>query len=660
MIRSVLTVIRRHASFAPFPLLVASLALCPSNLTAAPKYFLQRPLVTLNLEYEREDEERTGPTTSDKTERKDTFRQGLEIDGAGWWYHPNLVTFKYALEPEWQQQSTRATGDFEQDNDIVFFGYFLDAVFLREKPQSLELFLNQSRNTFDSTLSPDNDTETTVARATWRLKEYAVPTSVSIARYESDFQNLFTIHEVSESLRVDSKHKTDKSLSILRTEYLKQEREISTAESSVERILLNATNRYRFSEDVLLASFVSGMDSTSDTGTETVDNNRYVLSESLFLQHRPNLRGNYELRMEQRELDDFTTDSVLASATLQHQLYENLETTINVEGRQDDTSDGEIDVIDSDLGFRYTRKLPIGMLNITNGYNYRLEDSDIDAVISQVIDEPVVTQGTQLLFLDKLAIDVTSIVVTDITAVIIYVEGIDYVVTQVGSSVAIQPTLFGGIADGQTLLVSYSFAAQAPFKLGRKGLRFGVSVQLWNALRLFYNYGRTREDLISGTRPSELADDTIQRAGAQFKWRWSTTYVEFLDQDTVRAPFERLRVTEALRFRPRRNLSFGLSAGYAETEFKDETGNDSTSYDFGANFRWQINAWNHFQATAFFQSVEGESQDSEATGFTALWGWRYADWSGSVRYQSLDQDDSLVEQTRERDLFTVRISRTFR
>ena len=660
MIRTAPTVFRRRVKFVSLLLVLANLGPYPVALEAAPAFFLQRPLVTLNLEYEREDERRTGPNTSDKTEQTDTLRQRLQIDGAGWWYHPDFVAFKYGLQPEWQQQDTSATNDFERDDDIVFVGYFLNANFLSQKPQSLELFLNQSRSTFDSTLSPDNDTETNVSRATWRLKDYSVPTSVSVARYESEFQNLFSTREASDSLRVDSKHETDKSLSILHMEYLDQERDIANAESSVERVLLNASNRYRFTEDVLLTSFVSGMDSTSDSGAKTVDNDSYVLSESLFLRHRPNLRSNYELRLEQRENDDFVIDTVFASATLRHQLYENLETTIDLEGRRDDTSDGAVDVLDSDVDFRYLRRLPVGNLNITNGYNYRLEDSDIDAVISQVVDESLVSQGTQPLFLVRDAIDVDSIVVTDSTAAVVYIEGIDYVVTQFGTSVAIEPTLLGGIADGETLLVDYAFAAQAPFKIDRKGLRFGLSVQLWNSLRLFYSYGRTREDLISGVRPADLADDTIHRVGGQLKWLWSTTSVEYLDQDTVRVPLERLRVTEALLFRSRRNLSFGFSAGYTETKFKDEVGNDTRSYNVGANFSWQIAAWSHFQATAFFQSVEGDSQDSESAGITALWGWRYGDWSGTVRFHSLDQDDSLVGQSRERDLFTVKVSRIFR
>jgi hypothetical protein len=632
----------------------------PARVRAAPAYLLQRPLVTAKLAYERKDEQRTRDSTTDRSLQSDTFLESIEVLGAGWWYHPNLLTFKYGIEPEWRQRATDATHGLDRNDDLNFFGYFLDADILREKPQSLELYLTQRRNTFDSSISPSNDTDTTAGRLTWRLKEYAVPTNVSIARLDTHTRNLYDTREASDSLRIDSKHEVDRSLTSLIAEYIDQDRDVNTAESTVERLLINARNRFQLRDNADLHSAASYRDSTLTSETRSVVNRQTVLSERLYLTHSDTLRSNYEVRLENRKQDEFQIDTLLGRLMLQHQLYENLESTLELESRQDDTSDGQIDRLEGDLDFRYTRRIPGGRLNLFNGYRYRLEDNDIDAVISQVVNEVVVTNGTEPQFLNREAIDVDSIIVKDETAAVVYVEGIDYVIVQVGTSVAIQPSLLGGIGDSQKLLVDYAFAAQAPHKIGRTGVRLGGSIRLWNALRLFYSYARTKDDLKSGIRPSTLADDTVQRVGAEFKWAWSTTFVEYLDQDTVRVPFDRLRIMQTISFQPAPNLSFGFSAGYSDTNFKEESGSDTEGYDVGANLRWQIASWNHLQASAIYQKVDGEAQRTKAVGITALWAWRYGDWSGSVRFLSNEQDDSLIRQSVDRSLFTVKVERVFR
>lgn len=640
-------------------LLFAAIAgfLSAESVHAAPAYLIDRPVVTLDLQYESVDERRTGPTIADRTEETDTFRQRLNAEGSGWWYHPDFVTFSYGFDPEFRQQDTTATGDFDRDDDNNFLGYYLDARFLRQKSQSVNLFFRQSRNNFDSTLSPDNVTDTNIARAVWILKDYAFPTTVTLERNNYDFQDFFRSRDESDIFRVETKHEIDRSLSRLRAEYIEQDRQIGISEVTVNRLLLNANNTFFFNDDVRLFSSLYGIDSSSDD----FDNSSYFISERLTVQHRQNFRTDYQLRFDQRDNNGFESDTTVASAALQHQLYDNLNTTLSIQGSQDDFTDGQIDIFETDLDFRYTREIPIGQLNITNGYGYRLEDNDIESDTSQVINERIVLVGTERALLNRTNIEVASIVVTDSTSAIVYVEGIDYVITEVGTSVAIARTLLGGIADGENVLVDYVFTPQAPFKTDRTEFRFGVSVNMWRMLRVFYNINRAEENLRAGTRPSDLADDTIQRVGGDLRWRWSTTFVEFEDRDTVRVPLDRFRVQQTLLFQLHSRLSAGLSAGYSETDFKEETaGSDSESRDLSANLRWQLGRWGNLEARAFTRSVEGDSQNTDSDGLVGIWRWRYGDWAGSVRYETLEEQDDLTVQTRDRDVWTVNVSRIFR
>ncbi len=219
---------------------------------AAADYYLERPLVTLDLQGGFEDEKRTSTTVGERREETDLFRQRLNIDGGGWWYHPDFVSYTYTLEPEWRQEDTTATGNFDRRDDITFFGYFLDANFFRQKAQTAGLFLRQSRNTFDSTLSPDNVTKTNIARATWYLKKYQVPTKFTLEHNDTKFEDLFSTRDTSDIFRVDSRHETDRGFSNLRAEYVMQDRRIGPSASSIDRLLLNANNTFNFSDTARL------------------------------------------------------------------------------------------------------------------------------------------------------------------------------------------------------------------------------------------------------------------------------------------------------------------------------------------------------------------------------------------------------------------------
>jgi hypothetical protein len=618
-------------------------------------YLVERPIIHLSLEYQEKDENRSGPGVEPRSEQTDTFWQRLELKSQGWLYHPDLLLFSFALEPQWKQRDTTASDPFFRSDDDNFLGYFVDAHLLRQKLNSVKLFLRKSRNEFNSTLSPDNTTETDISRIVWTINSTLFPTTVTFEKNDTIFEDFFSTRDDSSIFRLESKYSSDKHQFNLLSEYVDQLREIDVQRNDVERSLVNINSNYAFSDSTRLTSTVFNLDSRSDVS----DSKSFLWSERLMLQHRPKLRSEYTARFDARENNNFRSDTRFLSGALEHQLYDNLTTRFELYTSNDDFDNGEIDVSEADLDFRYRRKIPAGMLMITSGYAYRVEDNNSDAASSQVLNERHTLNGTTQEFLDRTSIDLSSVIVTDITKTTTYIEGIDYVLSVVGESVAIERSFFGGIADGETVLVDYVFATQLPFEADRSSARFGASLDLWRALRLHYNYNRVKEELISGTRPSGLSNDRIQRVGASLRWRWSTTTAEYELRDTVRTPLTRRQIQQAFVFRVSDSLSFGASASYSETDFRD-SGSDSRSIGFAGNLRWNLKRWGQFEARAFSRDIDGESQRTKSDGLISKWSVRYGDWSGFVRYEDIDESDDLTIQSRDRRLVTLHVSRIFR
>jgi len=619
------------------------------------EYLIERPTVELSLEYQQKDENRSGPGVDPRNEQLDTFWQSLELRSRGWVYHPDLLLFSFGVEPQWKKRDTTASDFFVRNDDDKFLGYFVDAHLLRQKLHSLKVFVRQSRNEFNSTLSPDNITETEIARAVWLINSESFPTALTLESNDILFEDFFSTRDKSDILRLETKFTSEKHQLNFLSEYVDQFRKIDVQEFDVKRSLVTLNSNYVFSEGARLTSTIFSLDSVSDI----TDSKSFLWSERLMFQHRPNLRSDFLARLDSRGNDSFSSDAAYLSGAIEHQLYENLTTRIEAYTSQDKFDDGEIDIQEADLSFRYARKIPVGMLTMTNGYLYRIEDNNIDASSSQVIGEVHALVGISPELLDRTQIELSSVIVSDISRTTTYIEGIDYVLTEVGESVTIERRLFGGIADGESVLIDYTYATREPFKASRGAARFGVNLDLWRSLRLYYNFSRIKEDLISGTRPSDLSDDRIQRVGASFRWRWSTTTADYELRDTVRTPLSRRRLQQSFAIRISRAMSFGLSASYADTNFED-AGSDTRTIGLSGNIRWDLGHWGRLEVDAFSRDIDGESQKTRSEGLISKWSLRYGDWSGFLRYEVLDEVDDLTIQIRDRRLMTLRVSRTFR
>lgn len=629
--------------------------LLPLPVAAQIDYYVERPVVKLSLEYQDKDENRSGPGVPSRSEQTDTFWQRLELRSRGWLYHPDLLLFNFGLEPRWKQQDTASIRSFNRSDDDNFLGYFLDAQLLRKKTHAFRFFLRQNRNEFNSSLSPDNITETDISRAVWMINGDRFPTTVTLESNDTSFENFFTSRDDSDIFRLQTRYTSDKHKFNLLSEYVDQFRQIDAREFDVARALLSMTSNYSFLENARLTSTLFGLDSESSVS----DSKSFLWSERLLLQHRPNLRSDYTVRYDSRENENFRSDTRFLSGAVEHLWYENLTTRFEVYTSKDNFDDGEIDISEADLDFRYVRKIPIGTLSMFNGYSYRIEDNDIDADSSQILNESHLLTGTTPEFLIRTNIDPSTVIVTDSSKTVTYVEGIDYILNVVGASVAIERRIFGGIADGETVLVDYIFATQAPFKTDRSVARFGINLNLWQTLRLYYNIDRSRENLRSGTRPSDLADDRTQRLGASLRWRFSTTTADYEMRDTVITPLRRKRFQQTFAFRVTQSLSIGVSGSYSETKFK-EIGSDSQSHGVAGNVRWDLGRWGRFELDAYSRRIDGDSQKTRSDGLISKWSVRYGDWSGFIRFEHVDDADELTVQTRDRRVVTLNVARTFR
>ncbi|MDH3916692.1 MAG: hypothetical protein OEU25_00805, partial [Rhodospirillales bacterium] len=636
------------------PLLSAG---CDAMRVRTPYFALDRPTAISETRYEIEEEKRKTPF-SDTKQDTNRLTQDLKIATRGWAYHPALAVFSLELRPKIKLQDQETKGGPDKDDDLLFLGYTFDSTFLQKKPYSLKLYSSRTRSEFDTSLAPDTTTKTALDRATVLLKNQTLPTNITAERRQTDTEGFRDFTDTSYSGSIDTRHETDRSRTFLRSEYIFQDRDFENTQATVERLLVNARNTYQLTEDARLSSTIFGqMNSTEDT---TIDFKTKSVSaaENLFLQHSPNFSSDHEARLDWRDEDDFYSRTIRGTSSLNHQLYENLNTRLRFDVTDENFSGGKRNTYEGDLDFRYRRRIPWGAVILRNGYRVRLEDDESKAPFRNVSDEPHVLVGTTPSFLDNVDVDVDSIVVTGLGGVPLYVEDVDYEVQSFGDSVAIARISTGSIPSGATVLVTYRFTSQEPFKLYKTQIRAGGDLRLWEMLRLFYDFNRLKDHFISGTRPDPLTDDTIQNAGAEFKWRWSTTRLEYEDRDTTRTPLTKWMAREILLFRPGRNLSLSFSGSYTQTDLSDT--NDQTRQQMAdATVQWRPFRWGEFRLNAFGRRTRGDIQKTDELGLVSRFQARYGRWIGAIRYEILHQEDFDNDQKRDRQILIFEVTRGF-
>jgi len=655
-----------------------------------PFFYVERPEAELELSYEIAETDRSSGSSTEVHEDRNISRGELEITTRGWVYHPALLEFAAGIAPKLVREdleiSDGAGNSTSSENNQDFLGYFVDATFLQYKPYSLNLYALEDQRDYRTSLSANTATETKVYRGVMTLSHTGMSSALTTESREIVTEGLTDSDEQLDTLRLESSAGTQRSNVRLRAENKNQDREtFALVGSDIESVRTDSdtfdagiAHTYQFTPDALLTTDFTHRDTLSFTQATTlaqqeIDTLLSRFSSRLNIQHRRNFRSYYSVQLDRRDDtrdgERFEFDSQFASAGLSHLLYENLTTTLDVDGYQSDASTGEFESYRANLDFRYDRRIPWGNLLVNLGFEERRENDQ--RTITPIIDENQALNGTELAFFDNFNVVInntpTDIVVTDVTGVTRYIEGVDYEVTTfdenvvdgnlVATSVAISRIPFGNIADGATVLVDYRFVPAGTGKSEISTQRFGVTLDLWHTLRVYYYLQEADEDVKSGTRPVVI-DDTIQRMGAELRVGPSTTRVEYEDQDTLRNPFKRTRAEEVVFFQPHSRLSLSLTAYWSQLH-KVDTREDQNDTGGSMNFRWNTHGRAYLSGYGLLERSRGDIQDINRAGISTSYEWRWGAWEPSITYSWLDEEFTSRQTAYTRNNLLFKITREF-
>ncbi len=438
----------------------------------------------------------------------------LNISGAV--VDPRILQFNIDLEPTFTQRQLDTGIGIQRDRetDLNYGGAISLLRGLESSPLSLDGDFQRSTSDLDGALGSRSSltTDRRGVALNWRsralpttikyreffLDEFFVPGFGQLPSQREEFFRRLSLSGANRKMRVVLEGIEFDDRTALDNDYDSQEARLD--------------NNFRWGKGSTLASKLRYFNRIGFNAEE-----KSSIDESLVLRHTENLSTTYRFAADSTERTT-STDERRVDLGLNHRLYTNLTTRLNVSWFNTDSEEFEQDRTDATLDFGYRKKFDDGPTVTANlGGGYRV----IDRIGGRIdFSESPTVPPTGVVVLAQRYIDQSTIVVTA-PGCNPCIEGPanDYIVEDAGNDFTQLRIPAGSrINIGDTITVDYVYE---PPDVEYYGIpyRFGLRLD-YGRFALFHRTDAEDQTFIEGPDPEAIADRRNDTTGAQLNWTW--------------------------------------------------------------------------------------------------------------------------------------------
>jgi hypothetical protein len=591
--------------------------------------------------------------------------------GIGWnnyIYHPYLLTYSLLFEPSYIWQESGPPGQTTQ-TDILSLNGNCTVNLLQIKPYATTLSYNSSRDE----VKYDLFNSATVDSQSWGVTsgyvEGPVPVNVSFQQSHQDSSSLgqdSTTDQTTVNLRAQNERAKEDATD-LNYQYglFNQQTDISsssyTSDNSYHNVTLTDTEHFRKStlRSTILFNDIESQNSSSSDLNATFNDN---------VQHTPHLQGNYEYSFLQYAGNGSDSIQNYATAGLQHQLYDSLTSTLQVNGSTlNSSSDGS--TLDSTAGGasgleNYSKNLgPWAHLTLGDSASYTLTDQQTSGSEATINNESHTVPGTGLVPLTQPR-DLSIISVTYGNITLLEGPGLDYTVNQTTDPWQIQINNFGPnhVPSGATILVTYTIQSNPSGSYSTFNNDSQVRLDFWGGLvGIYARYSFT--DNHASSPDFVLQDDREFQAGADFNWRGLSLSAVYSDDNSTLYDNRTYNLAESYGINAfsHSTLGINLNQEWSVYSFSDQSSTSqqqkTTFFNYMVHYEWRPTGGLNWNTEAGLQQQRGGGTDQDLFAARTYLNWTVAKLEMHLGFEHEDQDFS--GETQKRDYVFLRVRRNF-
>ncbi|MFQ6605355.1 MAG: hypothetical protein ACE5D8_07355 [Fidelibacterota bacterium] len=406
-----------------------------------------------------------------------TFFESIGVNGTGSIYHPNLMFYSlntglgvnqnvYAQAFS-EQEKTRSQNVF---NDIAF-----QSIWLGSKPLNFAMGYNQkysklNSNFFDNSI---NRSRRWYTRGSWRTPSFCLNMETGRSRRAEAYGNRSIIHaERTSGLRGawGTMQSINGSANLNFSRVIREEKGLYRTD--VRNMTLQSSNSLplhnKGKSELYSSLFVNQILSKEDLQTVNITN-----SANYEWSHTLNSTAGYLFRYS--DTNGRVNRSHTANTALNHQLYASLTTLLSL--RQDYYIEHDYQQRTTDFtgDWQYTKKLPVGRLNMNYAYLPHWENINSEDPLKRWVEDVLNFDIFDQIILRQENILPATIEVFNAEGTFQYQADLDYSVLVFDNRVELIKTPTTSIPDSQAVLIRYQWQGRKNEVSGSVGKQFGVS-----------------------------------------------------------------------------------------------------------------------------------------------------------------------------------------
>ena len=311
----------------------------------------------------------------------------------------------------------------------------------------------------------------------------------------------------------------------------------------------------------------------------------------------------------------------------------------------------------------YRKKTALGAL--TAGYGRTIDKVERSGQTGTrlILDEPLSLFLGVTTFLNNPDVVLPSIVVTNLAQTVTFTEGFDYSVTSTGGRIGLRALAGGLIADGDSVLVDYTYTYDSDFNYISDDQNFYIRhdfQKLIAGLAVYYRWRDVTNHDVPSNRDLRLLEYTDQMAGFEYKWKDLTWTEEYQKYRSTFTDYDQFRSRLEGSHRLRRNLRWNWNAGITLTQHDDHgTGSSSDRDRFyygGMGLDGRIRSRGYWSIEGRAQHASGRTDRTVLGAIARMgWQWRKVRLEAGARYEEYD----IFDTSRDRTHVYVQVARIF-
>ena len=527
---------------------------------------------------------------------------GLSANGSV--YHPNLMRFTVdgEISPGYRKETSNSAVYQGTKESLILGNYFVNCIFLGEKPYRFSLSLNQDYSYRDYDFYNRVEVNSIRYGGSFGYQAGRVPFLLNIwRRYEDVYGQASNSNLEETGLSLDAHNPRasgETSFTYNFSEYTRTDQGFDASDTE-HAFGIGDTETFGNRKQIQLNS------NANYTKRESANNptDDLAVSSNMSIEHTPTLTSNYDGNFYRS-----TADSSVGSAesenynggiSLRHQLYESLSSSVRIQG-QEFSSNGNFTGANGQQQSSSSTTSRYG-LGWAEQYNKRLGTIGHLTIMGSLLEEHTsVDNGGSMLvingerhsfssfgsgndsfFLNLPFVDASTIVVTDGRS-FEYQEGTDYTVSTNGSRTMLRRTATSMIPQNATIFVDYRAQSSPSGDYNTLTSLANVRIDLWSGLfAMYYRYSASQSDAAPELR---VQDMKLSAFGVESTWRWLHLGAEYETDDSLNSSYQNVRFMQSLAFKPGASSTLNFDFSESQSDYTQGARTEQ-NYSFMTRYR---------------------------------------------------------------------------